>query len=86
MSVLVDSSVWIEYFRGSGNHASPDFLIAENLVVVNNPIRQYPLRPAHHGSAVLPLNAGTTNPLWDAAALSTPVAFTAGPMRDTRIG
>ena len=36
MSVLVDSSIWIEYFRGSGNHATLDFLIEENLVVVND--------------------------------------------------
>lgn len=36
MSVLVDSSIWIEYFLGSGNHARLDFLIEENLVVVND--------------------------------------------------
>ena len=36
MSVLVDSSVWIEYFRGSENDARLDFLIEENLVVVND--------------------------------------------------
>ena len=36
MSVLVDSSVWIEYFRGSKNDARLDFLIEENLVVVND--------------------------------------------------
>lgn len=36
MSVLVDSSIWIEYFRGSENAARLDFLIEENLVVVND--------------------------------------------------
>ena len=36
MSVLVDSSIWIEYFRGSANDARLDFLIEENLVVVND--------------------------------------------------
>lgn len=36
MSVLVDSSIWIEYFRGSANDKRLDFLIEENLVVVND--------------------------------------------------
>ena len=36
MSVLVDSSIWIEFFRGSDNDARLDFLIEENLVVVND--------------------------------------------------
>jgi predicted nucleic acid-binding protein len=36
MSVLVDSSIWIEYFRGSLNDEKFDFLIEENLVVVND--------------------------------------------------
>lgn len=35
MSVLVDSSVWIEYFRGSDDRGKLDFLIEDNLVVVN---------------------------------------------------
>jgi predicted nucleic acid-binding protein len=35
MSVLVDSSVWIDYFRGSGDPAKLDLLIEENLVGVN---------------------------------------------------
>ena len=35
MSVLVDSSIWIDYFRGSGGAADLDYLIEENLVVVN---------------------------------------------------
>jgi len=36
MSVLVDTSIWIEYLR-SGNHSEKlDFLIDENLVVIND--------------------------------------------------
>ena len=36
MSVLVDTSVWVDYFRGGDNSAKLDFLIDENLVVVND--------------------------------------------------
>jgi hypothetical protein len=36
VSVLVDSSIWVEYFRGSPDQAELDFLIEENLVVVND--------------------------------------------------
>ncbi|NCD41043.1 MAG: PIN domain-containing protein [Bacteroidia bacterium] len=36
MSVLVDSSVWIEYFRGTNDTLHLDYLIEENLVVVND--------------------------------------------------
>ncbi len=36
MSVLIDSSVWIEYFRNGNNYEKLDFLIDENLVVVND--------------------------------------------------
>jgi len=35
MSVLVDSSVWIDYFRGDEGSTRLDYLIEENLVVVN---------------------------------------------------
>lgn len=36
MPVLVDTSIWIEYFR-SGNHCDRlDFFIDENLVVIND--------------------------------------------------
>ncbi len=35
MQVLVDTSVWIDYFRGSGNSADLDFLINENIIVTN---------------------------------------------------
>ncbi len=36
MKVLVDSSVWIDYFRWPVSDAKVDFLIDENLVVVND--------------------------------------------------
>jgi predicted nucleic acid-binding protein len=36
MSVLVDSSIWIDYFRGSGESAKLDILIEENLLAVND--------------------------------------------------
>ncbi len=36
MSVLVDTSVWIKYFRGGNNFEKLDFLIDENLVVIND--------------------------------------------------
>jgi predicted nucleic acid-binding protein len=35
MRVLVDSSVWIDYFRGGGNSDKLDYLIDENILVVN---------------------------------------------------
>ncbi len=35
MLVLIDSSVWIEYFRNGNNYEKVDFLIDENLVVTN---------------------------------------------------
>ena len=33
MSVLVDTSVWIEYFRNGKNFEQLDYLIDENLIV-----------------------------------------------------
>ncbi len=36
MSVLVDTSIWIEYFRKGDNFEKLDFLIDENLVVTND--------------------------------------------------
>jgi len=36
MSVLVDTSVWIDYFRKGNNFEKLDFLIDENLVVIND--------------------------------------------------
>ncbi len=35
MSVLVDTSVWIEYFRNRDSLERLDFIIDENLVVIN---------------------------------------------------
>lgn len=35
MNVLVDSSVWIDYFRGSGRVDALDLLIDQNLVCIN---------------------------------------------------
>ena len=36
MEVLVDTSIWIDYFRGGGNSNDLDFLIDENLIVTND--------------------------------------------------
>jgi predicted nucleic acid-binding protein len=36
MSVLVDTSVWVEYFRSGGDSEKLDFLIDENLIVTND--------------------------------------------------
>ena len=36
MSVLVDTSIWVEYFRNGNNAARLDLLIDENLVVTND--------------------------------------------------
>jgi len=36
MSVLVDTSVWIEYFKNGNNLDKLDFLIDENLVLIND--------------------------------------------------
>ena len=36
MSVLVDTSIWIEYFRTGDNSEKLDFLIDENLIVTND--------------------------------------------------
>jgi predicted nucleic acid-binding protein len=36
MSVLVDSSAWVEYFRTGSNCEIIDFLIDENLIVTND--------------------------------------------------
>lgn len=35
MSVLVDTSVWVEYFRSGNSPEKLEFLIEENLVVTN---------------------------------------------------
>ena len=36
MSVLVDTSIWIEYFRTGDNSEKLDFFIDENLIVTND--------------------------------------------------
>jgi len=36
VSVLVDSSVWVDYFRGRGPSDALDLLIEENLAVTND--------------------------------------------------
>jgi len=36
MSILVDTSVWIEYFKSGNNSEKLDFLIDENLIVIND--------------------------------------------------
>ena len=35
MDVLVDTSIWIDYFRGDGNSKDLDILIDENLIVTS---------------------------------------------------
>jgi hypothetical protein len=35
MSILVDSSIWVDYFRGAEETEALDLLIEENLVVIN---------------------------------------------------
>lgn len=36
MSVLVDTSIWIDYFKGGNDSIQMDFLIDENLIVTND--------------------------------------------------
>jgi predicted nucleic acid-binding protein len=36
MSILVDTSIWIEYFRSGNNSEKLDFFIDGNLVVIND--------------------------------------------------
>lgn len=36
MSVIVDTSVWVDYFRGGTNPEGVDVLLDENLVVTND--------------------------------------------------
>ena len=36
MSVLVDTSIWVEYFRRGNSSEILDFLIDENLIVIND--------------------------------------------------
>jgi len=36
MDVLVDTSVWIDYFKASGNSEDFDYLLDENIIVIND--------------------------------------------------
>jgi len=36
MKVLIDSSVWVAYFRGTGDMTTVDWLIEEGLIVTND--------------------------------------------------
>jgi len=36
MAVLVDTSIWIDYFRGGANSVDMEFLIDENLIITND--------------------------------------------------
>ena len=36
MTVLVDTSVWIDYFRGGDKSGKLDFMIDENIIVIND--------------------------------------------------
>ena len=36
MVVLVDTSIWVDYFRGGNNSSELDTLIDENLVATND--------------------------------------------------
>ena len=36
MGVLVDTSIWIDYFKSGNNSKDLEFLIDENLIVTNN--------------------------------------------------
>ncbi|OGL45428.1 MAG: hypothetical protein A2161_03300 [Candidatus Schekmanbacteria bacterium RBG_13_48_7] len=36
MQVLVDSSVWIDYFRSGNKSSDLDYLIDENIIVIND--------------------------------------------------
>ncbi|WP_305907278.1 PIN domain-containing protein [Methylomarinum sp. Ch1-1] len=36
MEVLVDTSIWVDYFRDGGNSKDLDYLIDENLIVTND--------------------------------------------------
>jgi predicted nucleic acid-binding protein len=47
MSVLVDSSVWIDYFRGDGNSDIVDHLVDANLITTNDLILTELIPPLH---------------------------------------
>ena len=47
MSVLVDTSVWVDYFRGTGSAKVVDQLIEEDLVATNDLILAELIPPLH---------------------------------------
>lgn len=47
MSILIDTSIWINYFRGTGDTEVVDLLIEEDLVVTNDLILTELLPPLH---------------------------------------
>ncbi len=47
MSILVDSSIWIDYFRDIGQADALEFLIEEDLVVLNDLILAEIIPPLH---------------------------------------
>jgi len=57
MSVLVDTSLWIEYFRSGNNSEKLDFLIDENLMVINDLIlaELVPSLKVNHQSKIVTL-------------------------------
>lgn len=56
MPVLVDTSVWIEYFRHGKNLEKLDFMIDENLVVTNDLIlaELIPFMKARNQNKIIP--------------------------------
>ncbi len=59
MPVLVDTSIWIEYFRNGNNYEKLDYLIDENIVVTNDLIlaELIPfLKIRKHGNVIKLLN------------------------------
>jgi hypothetical protein len=57
MSVLVDTSVWVEYFRHGKNLEKLDFIIDENLVVTNDLIlaELVPFLKVHNQNKIISL-------------------------------
>jgi predicted nucleic acid-binding protein len=57
MPVLVDTSIWVDYFRSGSNSEQLDFLIDENLVVTNDLIlaELIPFLRIHHQQKIIVL-------------------------------
>ncbi len=47
MSVLIDSSIWIDYFRGKSHEDMVDLLIEENMIATNKLILAELIPPLH---------------------------------------